>query len=52
MITTSQTCINRSSLGQEKSGLIRQVISKERLIHMKFSKTGQEIGGLLIQVTA
>jgi len=48
----SQTCIKRSSLGQRKSGLIRQVTPSKRSIYMKFYMTRKEKGDLLIQVTA
>jgi len=46
----SQTCIQRSPLGQRKSGLLRPL--KRDSIHMKLSMTGEEKGDLLIQVTA
>ena len=48
----SQTRIKRSSVGQRKDGLIRQVTSKKRFNSYKFSMTGQEKGDPLIQVTA
>jgi len=46
LLLLSQTGIKRSPLGQIKRGLLK------RGLHMKFSMTGQEKGGFLMQVTA
>jgi len=46
----SQTYIKKPALGRRKSDLIKPL--KRCSIGMRFSRTGQEKGDLLIQVTA